>query len=50
MDFIESIFGISPDAGSGAFELVLIVVPVLILASIAAYRRCWRARPASARR
>jgi hypothetical protein len=41
MDFIETIFGISPDAGSGAFELVLIVIPVLILVSIAAYRR-WR--------
>jgi hypothetical protein len=41
MDFIERIFGISPDAGSGAFELILVAVPILILASLAAYRR-WR--------
>ena len=42
MDFIERIFGISPDAGSGATELILVAVPVLILASLAAYRRRWR--------
>ena len=44
MDFIERIFGISPDGGSGVFELVLIAVPVLILAFIALYR--WRRRGA----
>ncbi len=43
MDFIERIFGFSPDAGSGAAELILVAIPVLILASIAAYRRRWRA-------
>ena len=28
MDFIERIFGISPDGGSGAFELLLFLIPV----------------------
>ncbi len=28
MDFIESIFGISPDGGSGSFEFLLFAVPV----------------------
>jgi hypothetical protein len=34
MDFIERISGISPDAGLSAFELILVAVPVLILASL----------------
>jgi hypothetical protein len=29
MNFIEQIFGISPDGGSGAFELLLFLVPVV---------------------
>lgn len=28
MDFIEKIFGISPDGGSGAFELLLFLIPI----------------------
>ena len=28
MDFIERIFGFSPDGGSGAFELLLFAVPI----------------------
>ncbi len=28
MDFIERIFGVSPDGGSGAFEFLLFLVPV----------------------
>ncbi|HUH94991.1 MAG TPA: hypothetical protein VL742_17825 [Casimicrobiaceae bacterium] len=28
MDFIEQIFGFSPDGGSGAFELLLFLVPI----------------------
>jgi hypothetical protein len=32
MDFIEQIFGISPDGGSGALELMLFLVPILGLA------------------
>ena len=27
MDFIERIFGFSPDGGSGAFELLLLAAP-----------------------
>ena len=32
MYFIERIFGISPDGGSGAFEALLFLVPVVIIA------------------
>jgi hypothetical protein len=28
MDFIEQIFGLSPDGGSGVFELVLFLIPI----------------------
>jgi hypothetical protein len=28
MDFIEKIFGFSPDGGSGAFEMLLFVIPI----------------------
>ena len=28
MDFIERIYGISPDGGSGSFELLLFLVPL----------------------
>ena len=28
MDFIERIFGISPDGGSGAFEFLLFALPI----------------------
>lgn len=30
MDFIERFFGISPDGGSGATELVLVTVPAVL--------------------
>jgi len=39
MDFIERLFGISPDGGSGTFELMLLLVPILIVASLARGRR-----------
>jgi hypothetical protein len=29
MDFIEKIFGFSPDGGSGAFEVLLFLIPVV---------------------
>jgi hypothetical protein len=32
MDFIERILGISPDAGSGASELMLVIAFALLLA------------------
>lgn len=44
MDFIERIFGFSPDAGSGLFELLLFVLPVLGLVVL------WRARSRSSLR
>jgi hypothetical protein len=32
MDFIEQIFGISPDGGSGATEALLFATPIVLLA------------------
>jgi hypothetical protein len=29
MDFIERIFGFSPDGGSGAFEFLLFLIPIV---------------------
>ena len=36
MDFIEQIFGISPDGGSGSLELLLLAIPLggLLLRSL----------------
>ena len=45
MDFIERIFGIAPDGGSGSLELLLFVVPVLGAAAALAVRRRVRRRP-----
>ena len=45
MDFIERIFGISPDGGSGSFEFMLLFVPVAAIAAIIAYRRGRRPKP-----
>jgi hypothetical protein len=42
MDFIERIFGISPDGGSGAFELLLFAVPVAGLLYLWARKRSTR--------
>ena len=39
MDFIERIFGISPDGGSGAFEFLLFTVPVVGILAIMAWRK-----------
>jgi hypothetical protein len=45
MDFIEHMFGIAPDGGSGSLELWLFVVPVLgVVAALAVNRRV-RGRP-----
>jgi hypothetical protein len=38
MDFIERIFGFSPDGGSGSFELLLFLIPIAGLAYL------WRRR------
>ena len=50
MDFIERIFGISPDGGSGLFELLLFVGPLLGLAAMAALRQARRGDPRAAPR
>jgi hypothetical protein len=34
MDFIGRIFGLSPDGGSGGFEFLLFVVPILYLQTV----------------
>jgi hypothetical protein len=39
MDFIERIFGISPDGGSGALELALLLALLLIVAAAMVLRR-----------
>lgn len=39
MDFFEKIFGFSPDGGSGSFELLLFVVPVVGILAIRAWRK-----------
>jgi hypothetical protein len=39
MDFIERIFGISPDGGSGALEMSLFAAPILVLAYLVLRRR-----------
>jgi hypothetical protein len=38
MDFVERIFGISPDGGSGSYELLLFLIPIVAVVIL------WRAR------
>jgi len=46
MDFIERIFGISPDGGSGSFEFLLFAVPLAgIVYLVVRRRRQQRNRP-----
>jgi hypothetical protein len=44
MDFIERIFGIAPDGGSGTFEFLLFAVPLAGIAILWAVRRSGRAK------
>jgi hypothetical protein len=46
MDFIERIFHVSPDGGSGTLELLLLLVPVLVVlvATVAKLSRLFIAR------
>ncbi len=30
MDFAERLFGVAPDGGSGAYELLVVVAPLLV--------------------
>lgn len=39
MDFIEKIFGFSPDGGSGAFEFLLFLIPVVGILAVLAWRK-----------
>ncbi|WP_457353254.1 hypothetical protein [Roseateles sp. P5_D6] len=39
MDFIEKIFGFSPDDGSGLFEVLLFAIPVVGIILIRAWRK-----------
>jgi hypothetical protein len=42
MDFVERIFGISPDGGNGTFELMLFAIPVLMAGLVFLVRRLSR--------
>ena len=39
MDFIERIFGIAPDGGSGSLEFLLFLIPLVGIALLIKYRR-----------
>jgi hypothetical protein len=39
MDFIERIFGLAPDGGSGSLELLLFLIPLAGLAWLIRHRR-----------
>ena len=39
MDFVERIFGFSPDGGSGSFEMMLLFVPIVGVIGYFLYRR-----------
>ena len=39
MDFIERIFGISPDGGSGSFEFLLFLIPIVGVLVFRAWRK-----------
>ncbi len=39
MDFIERIFGIAPDGGSGLLELLLFLIPIVGLVLLREWRR-----------
>lgn len=34
MDFIEKVFGVAPDGGSGSFEVLLFILPVLFAVAV----------------
>jgi len=44
MDFIERIFGIAPDGGSGSLEMLLFLVPMAGIAWLALRARARRQR------
>ena len=42
MDFIERLFGIAPDGGSGSLEFLLFLIPLAGLVLLFTYRRASR--------
>ncbi len=40
MDFLERLFGISPDGGNGSFELLLFLIPLGVMLLL----KVWRSR------
>jgi hypothetical protein len=42
MDFIEKIFGFSPDGGSGSFEFLLFTIPIAGVCYLVLRRRAAR--------
>jgi len=39
MDFIERLFGVSPDGGNGTFELLLLALPLCLIVILRVIRR-----------
>ncbi|MBI2189287.1 MAG: hypothetical protein HYU37_19485 [Acidobacteria bacterium] len=39
MDFIERLFGVSPDGGNGTFELLLLTLPLCLIVLVQMIRR-----------
>jgi hypothetical protein len=39
MDFIERIFGISPDGGDGSFEIMLFAIPIAVILALFYWQR-----------
>jgi hypothetical protein len=44
MDFIEKIFGVAPDGGSGSLEVTLFILPVVLAAVVIVFRNRSRRR------
>ena len=44
MDFIERIFGLAPDGGSGSLEFLLFLIPLAVFAWLIKYRLASRRR------
>ena len=40
MDFVEKLFGVSPDGGNGLFEVLILLVPlVVVIVTVVILRR-----------